>query len=156
AHLARLLVRQSNLPFLLESYLAGLMHDIGKSAIAVRIKREDEIKIIREMSAAKEMAEAETIVLGFNHAQCGFRILKNMKLSLDILQAVLRHHDNMAPDFTDLGFLLAMANILSYFDDSENYDELDQILTAKFGIVSNDLPYLEAIYKELAIEMEAL
>ncbi len=156
AHLARLLARQNRLPLLLESYLAGLMHDIGKSAIGVCIKREDEIKIIKEMFAKKEQAEAETIVLGFNHAKCGFHILKNMKLSVDILQAVARHHDDMEKDFTDMGFILALANVLSYYDDTDDYRELDGALERRFKITTADIRNLDNLYQELKIEMDAL
>ena len=156
AHLARLLVRQHNLPYLQESYLAGLMHDIGKNAIAVCIKREDEIKIFKEIYAQKSQAEAEKNILGFTHAQCGFQILKKMKITLDILQAVLKHHDDMTPDYQDMCFLLALANVLSYFDEEKNYNELDEILTRRFGIVAAEIPNLAENYKELKLEIEAL
>ncbi|MCP4154926.1 MAG: HDOD domain-containing protein [bacterium] len=157
AHLARILVRINNLPLLLESYLAGLMHDIGKNAIAVCIKREDEVKIIKAMYAQKGQIEAETEVLGFNHAQCGFQILKKMKISLDVLQAVFKHHDKMEADFSDMNFLLALANILSYFDENEDeFDEMDQILQRRFGITRRDIPGLHSAFKELKLEMEAM
>lgn len=156
AHLGRLLARQNNLPFQQECYLAGLMHDIGKNAIGVCIDKVDELKIIKEMYKQKEQVEAETVVLGFNHAKCGFQILKKMKLSLDILQAVSRHHDNMPADFMDMGFVLALSNILAYYDDAENYKELDELLFARFKITTDAMPYLDDIYKELEVEMEAL
>ncbi len=63
----------------------------------------------------------------------------------------------MEADFSDMNFLLALANILSYFDENEDeFDEMDQILQRRFGITRRDIPGLHSALKELKLEMEAM
>lgn len=158
AHLARMLARRNNLPFVMECYMAGLLHDVGKNAIAVCIKPDDENEIIKDVEAGKEIHEAETRVLGFDHTQCGFQILKHMKMSLDILQGVRGHHDKMAKDFLQIRFVLALAEALSDYDPEDGADrkELEIRLARQFDMTSNDIPGLDDMYAELKIDMQNL
>ncbi|MCP5108226.1 MAG: HDOD domain-containing protein, partial [bacterium] len=156
AHLSRILVRRHKLPFQPESYMAGLLHDIGKNAIAVRIQREDEKRILLKLRQGRDQLEAEKEVLGFDHVECGFHILKNMKMSLEVLQAVRRHHEKMVMDFNDVNFILALSNILADYDEEMNYDEMNAQLKEQFDITAMDIRNLEKLYDELKIDMENL
>ncbi len=63
----------------------------------------------------------------------------------------------MEADFSDMNFLLALANILSYFDENEDeFDEMDQILQRRFGITRRDIPGLHPAFKELKLEMDTM
>ncbi len=156
AHINRILVRRHNLPFLLEGYLAGLMHDIGKNAIAVRIQPADEKKILEGIRDGSGPLEMEEHVLGFNHVECGLRILKRMNISLDVLQMVRRHHDIMPIDFQHMNFILALSNVLAKYENKEDWEQLDNQLTVQFGMSCDDIDDLNKIYDELAIDMEFL
>ena len=156
AHITRILLRRENLPLLLEGYLAGLMHDIGKNAIAVSIRPEDERKIARGLNKGVEPLKIEEFVLGFNHVQCGLEILKPMNVSLKVINMIGSHHNNMTPDFKQPEFLLALANLLSKFEEREDDTELDNHLNKRFSMNSADFIDLEKIYEELKIDMEFL
>jgi putative nucleotidyltransferase with HDIG domain len=154
AHICRILMRKHKVPLMLEGYMAGLMHDIGKNAIALNVTKEDEQEILDGMETGKKLYKMEQMVFGFNHAQCSFQILKQMNLSLDMLQMVRRHHNSMAIDFSDPSFILALANVLAYFNNLEKRDELDMMLVSQFGMVSADIPDVEKIFIELKIDLE--
>lgn len=156
AHICRILVRRANLPIILESYLAGLMHDIGKNAIGLCIEPRDEKILMAGVKNQTPLYEMEKSILGFDHTQCGFQILKRMNLSLDVLKMVRRHHDKMDPNFKDPDFLLALANILAYFEREEDLEERDRHLKAQFGIKSEHIKDLGKIYGELNIDLEFL
>jgi len=153
----RILVRHHNMPFGLESYLAGLMHDIGKSAIGICIDQEDEKTIRVGMHKGEELFRMEQEVLGFDHAQCSFEILKKMNVSLDVLKMVRRHHEPMEKDYRMRSFNLALANVLATCEDPEDSTaiaDLDRRLTAQFKMRTSDVPDLLSIYRELNIDME--
>jgi putative nucleotidyltransferase with HDIG domain len=156
AHINRILVREANPPLLLEAYLAGLMHDIGKNAIGLCIEPRDEKIIMAGVKNNHPLYEMEEQVLGFSHAQCGFRILKQMNLSLEVLKMVRRHHAKMKVDFKEADFLLALANVLANFEHEDDLQERDKKLHAQFGITSNGIKDLDKIYGELHIDMEFL
>jgi putative nucleotidyltransferase with HDIG domain len=154
AHICRILMRKHKIPFMLEGYMAGLMHDIGKNAIAISIRNRDEQKILDGLESGKKLYQLEKKVLGFSHAQCSFQILNQMNLSPDMLKMIRCHHQSMAIDFSNPSFVMALANVLSYFDNLERKDELDMLLVSQFGMVANDIPELDKIYIELKIDME--
>ena len=156
AHLSRIIVRRNKLPFQPESYMAGLLHDIGKNAIAICIKRDDEKRVLLKLKQGKGQIEAEKKVLGLDHVECGFEILKHMKMSLQVLQAVRRHHEKMDMNFCDINFILALSNILAEYDEDKNYKEMDIQLKDQFGITSANIPYLDKLYDELKIDLENL
>lgn len=156
AHLSRILVRRNKLPFQPESYMAGLLHDIGKNAISVRIERDDEKRILLKLRQGKDQLEAEKEVLGFDHVECGFQILKHMKMSLEVLQAVRRHHEKMVPDYNDVSFILALSNVLADYDEEKDYGEMNKQLKEQFDITAMDIRHLDKIYEELKVDMENL
>lgn len=156
AHLSRIFVRRNKLPFQAESYMAGLLHDIGKNAIAVRIERDDEKRILLKLKQGRNQLEAEKEILGFDHVECGFHILKHMKMSLEVLQAVRRHHEKMIPDYNDVGFILALSNILVEYDEEMDYEAMNGQLKDQFDITGMDIRNLDKLYEELKIDMENL
>lgn len=156
AHICRILVRRAKLPLTLEAYLAGLFHDVGKNAIGLCIESSDEKILMAGVKNQTPLTVMEKHILGFDHAQCGFQILKRMNLSLDILKMVRRHHDPMEPNFKDPDFLLALANVLSQFEHEKDLEERDRHLNAQFGIRSGHIKDLGKIYGELNIDLEFL
>jgi len=72
---------------------AGLIHDIGKVAIKMELAQE-----YREIEAmvhdrGLSMREAETEVLGFNHAEVGGWLAKTWNLPSKLVEPVAMHHN---------------------------------------------------------------
>lgn len=158
AFISRALAKENNFPFPMECYTAGLLHDIGKNAIAVCIKKEDEDKILEEMTAGIPMIQAERDVIGFDHSQAGIHILKKLKISLGVLQAVKNHHKSMERDFREMSFILSVSNVLAGYDQTVFADsaELDRTLADRYGMSVDDFTTLDKIYSDLEIEIDNL
>ena len=74
-----------------EAFLIGLLHDVGKLAIAL-MPNELNSSLDRLVVKGCEPAVAEVVVCGFDHAEAGADILKHWKFSDDLTAAVRYHH----------------------------------------------------------------
>lgn len=110
AFACRLLV-QERIPGLAEeAFLAGLMHDIGKLVLNLRVPEEfDEIvqQVYNENCAFNQ---TEKQVLGFDHAEVGALLVRKWNLSPVLEDTILQHHnpeamtvDNPLLLYLDLG-----------------------------------------------------
>ncbi len=110
AFACRLLV-QERIPALAEeAFLAGLMHDIGKLVLNLRVPEEfDEIvqQVYNENCAFNQ---TEKQVLGFDHAEVGALLVRKWNLSPVLEDTILQHHnpeamtvDNPLLLYLDLG-----------------------------------------------------
>ena len=76
-----------------EVFLAGLMHDIGKSAMALKFP-ESYISLLRRIHEEGEDGLAlELDAFGFNHAMVGEALLRSWNLSEGIQATVRWHHE---------------------------------------------------------------
>jgi putative nucleotidyltransferase with HDIG domain len=75
------------------AFLAGLLHDIGVLACASAFPAEYEQVLELAASTGSPRHECERQVLGLDHAQVGFTLLRKWGLSPHICQAVREHHD---------------------------------------------------------------
>lgn len=74
------------------AFTACLLHDIGKTILAQSLNA-DYAKLIKETEAnGQSLLEAETKVLGVNHAEVGAQLLHHWKFSPNIVSAVWFHH----------------------------------------------------------------
>ncbi len=156
AHLCRIFARNNKIANSLEYYIAGLLHDIGKTAILGNISYGDLEKIEMLVESGSNLYLAENSVLGYNHTDIGFEILKNMNLSMDILKAVFAHHKKMKANFNDISFILNLSNVLSKHLDYVDNNELVEMLIYNFNIKLEDIPDIDRIYTELKIDLENL
>jgi putative nucleotidyltransferase with HDIG domain len=157
ALISKALAQQFNFPYPLECYTAGLLHDIGKNAISLSIERRLEYKIFSLMNSSNnELFEAEKDILGFDHVQCGIRILKKLKISFEIMQSVHQHHSNLKKDFSNMAFILALSNVLAKFEqyDKEVYDEMNLKLDTQFDMCSVEIQGLDKIYESVERDLE--
>ena len=90
-------------------FTAALLHDIGKLILG-QFLSEEIIQIEALTSIGVPFEEAESKVLGINHAEAGGLILEKWKLPEEIVQAVRWHHDpDHAP--SDWQFIVDLVHV---------------------------------------------
>jgi putative nucleotidyltransferase with HDIG domain len=120
-----------------EAFLIGLLHDVGKLAIAL-MPNELNSSLDRLVVKGCEPAVAEVVVCGFDHAEAGADILAHWKFSQELIDAVRYHH---MPEKTGS----AMAGILyltEFWTDAEEDIPSNARLDLAFqlaGITPTDL-----------------
>ena len=97
-----------------QAYIAGMVHDIGR--LAIFQYNEKVFYEIENYSQAKKttLADAETAITGFDHAQIGAMILQKWGFPEAIVQAVAYHH-KFYDDLKDkeLVAIVTIANFIS-------------------------------------------
>ena len=90
--LARILAMDRRLPKPDKFFVAGLLHDVGRLVLFSRIP--EEIKQIFKLyhEGRHLLREAESSVLGFDHAAIGGELLKSWNYPVNLVNAVTFHH----------------------------------------------------------------
>ena len=79
--------------FVDETYVAGMLHDIGKVMLASSLPELYEQAVALAAEQKLPMVEAEREVFGITHAQVGAYLLGLWGLPITIVEAVAFHHD---------------------------------------------------------------
>ena len=96
-----------------EIFTAALLHDVGKLVLGEFVK-DDFKKIESAVSEGVSFEEAETMILGTNHADVGAQILTLWSLPVEIVNAVQWHHKPEASDQTSTMLdIVHVANFMS-------------------------------------------
>lgn len=74
------------------AFTAGLLHDIGKVALSVWVENKMGAILLYAGREQISFDEAERRVLGYDHAQVGFKLAQNWNLPDEICAAALHHH----------------------------------------------------------------
>lgn len=85
-----------------EGFIFGLMHDVGKIVMQHFMKEETHAVMAACADRQLSAAEAESEVIGVDHAEIGARLAQQWKLREDLVDAIGGHHD--------LGMCLDTAN----------------------------------------------
>ncbi len=130
AFAARLLAMDNAANFAEEAFLAGLMHDIGKLVLNLRVPEEfDEIvQVVYNEGRPFHVTELE--ILGYDHTHVGALLAHKWKLSPVLEFAILNHHNPEA--------MTADNPVLLYLD-------LANKLCRKLGIGFIDEPELDIV-----------
>jgi putative nucleotidyltransferase with HDIG domain len=87
-----------------EAFVAGLLHDIGKTLLSARVR--GYLVQVRERALADGVSfvDAERALLGFDHAAAGAALAERWKLPPALVDAIAHHHDpfRAAPDHAAL------------------------------------------------------
>jgi len=104
-----------------DAFVAGLLHDVGKLVLAARAPREYG-KAIRDagVDGGRRLCAAEREIFGATHAEIGAYLLGIWGLPLEIVDAVLCHHDptRLAWDGVDVPAAVYLSNVLSHNPDA--------------------------------------
>lgn len=110
AMVSRHLARKLSLPFAEKAYLAGLLHDFGVIANVTALPHEFAAAIALARAKEIPLHEAETEVIGMNHAESG-RILAQLWRLAPELTAVIGDHHSPAQARTNRG-LVALVGLV--------------------------------------------
>jgi HD-like signal output (HDOD) protein len=109
-----------------EAFLAGLMHDIGKLVLNLRVPEKFDQIVQVVYNENQPFHTIETELLGFDHAQVGALLVNKWKLSPALEEAILNHHnpealtaDNQLLLYLDLGNKMCKKMGIGFIDDPE-------------------------------------
>jgi putative nucleotidyltransferase with HDIG domain len=101
------------------AFAAGLMHDIGKVALAPFLTPETLAAVRQEISTnGLSRIQAERAVLGTDHAEVGAYMLKSMDLPSEIVEAVAHHHQPAVKPKLRLSALTCISNSIVHLAGS--------------------------------------
>jgi putative nucleotidyltransferase with HDIG domain len=95
-----------------KAFTAGLLHDVGKVVLGGFVGQE--YGRIRDAAAGTGVSflDAETEILGVNHAEAGGWIGEKWNFDADLVNAIRRHHDPSSGDATPLVLLVHFSDVL--------------------------------------------
>ena len=95
-----------------EAFIGGLMHNIGKTILNTKMSDEYNNVMIKAYNEGRPMDELEREMLGFDHAELGYCILKQWNLSESLALAVRHYLDPLsAPkEYQALTAVISMAD----------------------------------------------
>jgi len=110
AVLARELAKRLNTPLTEEAYLSGLLHDVGRLALAVAAQ--NDLGDLFDAPDDDTLCAREQGRVGMSHLQAGVWLLTQWHLNTALIDSVNLHHDTAqpAPDPKPLTWLLQMAH----------------------------------------------
>jgi len=119
------------------AYLAGLMHDIGKTVLVDFL--------VKEVDSIKDENEQ----LGTDHCAIGELVLSKWSVATEITEAVRSHHNSSAEKFKAVVYF---SNILALID-GEDYSEIAEDASIALGLPYDDVinsisPVLTALSEE--------
>lgn len=144
-----------------EAFLAGLMHDIGKLVLNLRVpERFDEV-VQAVYNEGRSFHETEAELLGFDHTHVGALLVNKWRLSPLLEEAILNHHnpealnaDNPLLLYLDLGNKMCRKMGIGFIDEPE-LDILDCPANRILGLQRGTFEAAAATLQEtLESEME--
>ena len=144
---SKLLAKSKNIDKLLweEYFIAGLLHDIGKLALA-QFAPEEYAEVFEVLQREPEKGEVavEELILGTNHARIGGLIAEKWKLPEVLVNSILEHH---GPAVSEQGFCIKTAVYIAnihchrkkFADSSSNSQEYDPRILKAVGLTEEKL-----------------
>jgi len=138
-----------------QAYAGGLLHDLGKILLAANLPTPfaEAVRIAKETST--ELADAETQLLGANHAEIGASLLAIWGLPLPIVEAVAFHHQPSSCPRKSFGPITAVhaADVFAYAPNQPEHEaavpELDEKYLAELGLAERS-----ALWRRYCSEMD--
>ena len=92
--MARVLGQQAKLPNAESFYIPGLLHDIGRLVMYLKLPKLMHDLLLQRQHQGKNLLQLEQHCLGYTHADIGGRLLEFWKLPQSIYQPIAEHHDS--------------------------------------------------------------
>lgn len=108
---ARRLAELSGLGDPERAFLSGMVHDIGKLAIAASMPEHSKALAARAPGTVEY--EAERDIVGFGHGRFGAMVLRKLDIPYAIVEAVANHHHPMEAKHTESSALLHVADFMT-------------------------------------------
>jgi putative nucleotidyltransferase with HDIG domain len=97
------------------AFTAGLLHDIGKVVMVSAAREKYAQAVLNAGMFGRPVVVTEKELFGFDHAEVGSRLLVRWNLPLNIVAAVLHHHQlDGAESFERLAAVVHLANVLAH------------------------------------------
>jgi len=123
------------------AYTAGILHDIGRFALAVIQPKEYALLLDRHRGSPVSMLEGESELFGWNHCETGRQLTAGWKLPPEYDEAVSDHH---APRRSDGSWNLAeLVKVSCRMADAAGYPAFPGCEAASYAGLLNDLPARE-------------
>jgi putative nucleotidyltransferase with HDIG domain len=114
--IAKQVARRAKYSKIEEAFLAGLLHDIGK--VVLNLKMPDEmLKIVQNVynNSSQSFLELEEKAFGFNHAQVGMLIARKWNFTDTIEEAIGCHHNpEEAKIMPVLSYVISLSNSICH------------------------------------------
>lgn len=156
------LMAQKHAPALTEeAFLAGLMHDIGKLVLNIRIPEKFDEIVQVVYNESRSFHETELEHFGFTHAEVGSLLVNKWKLS-PVLEEVIKNHHNpeaLSPE-NPLLLYLDLSNKISHkmgigFADEPDLNLVDSPANQILGLSPGSFDeIIETLKETLETEME--
>ncbi len=146
--LATYLDKTLNTGFPEDTFVAGLVHDIGKIILNRYFRKEFEAALRHAKENRETFFEAEQAVVGFSHAEVGEYLADKWQLPFSLVEAVALHHQpaNIRSN-PKLVSLVHVANIFAHklrhgFSGDFGEPKLDPFALEELGIKEKQVPEL--------------
>lgn len=123
-----------------ESFTAGLLHDIGRLALAANVSEQYSNAVARHKREEIPLVDAERAVFGTTHAEAGGYLLGLWGLPVSIVEPVVFHHDPSRRPTRSFNALVAVhvANFFQHQQEARsngaNSASLDEAFLAEAGV----------------------
>jgi putative nucleotidyltransferase with HDIG domain len=146
-----------------ESFTAGLLHDLGISAIQKYFEKE--FNDIYELYNTKQSNHlwVEKEILGLTHEEIGFHLVSKWNFPEPIINAIRHHHSPSESENKTLSSILNLADYVASSINMEEYEwddelnlDLNIIEYLKFGTEERLREYIKDLNSILLINLEDL
>jgi len=79
------------------AYTAGILHDIGRAALAVIQPKEYSVLLAQHRGTSESMLEEERALFGWDHCETGMELIKDWKLPAEFSAVIAHHHTDREP-----------------------------------------------------------
>lgn len=123
------------------SYTSGILHDIGRVALAV-IEPKEYGKLLAEHEGTPEsILEREREIFGWNHCETGCRLIDEWKLPVSFEAVVAEHHQSRS-DAAAWG-MSELVKVSCRMADALGFPAFDGCEAVEFDMLLNELPERE-------------
>jgi HD-like signal output (HDOD) protein len=133
----------------------GLLHDIGKIVFSIYFPEEYREVLEKAVHREAPLCHMEKEILGLDHAEMAYLLMKQWNFSTDIIQPVRYHHDPSAcpGTYRYMAMVINVANFICHQsgigESGNKYIEQDKEVPKKLGLLDQDMVTLvEALESE--------